>query len=76
MALHMVVSVDARGMIEYWDCETLSFLEPAEARNRGISFLYKTETDLYALAKVGGSCYGHVGCVGGRDYGDIFVLNV
>lgn len=40
-----VISVDAKGMIEYWDTQT--FALPKEH----VSFSYKSETDLYALAK-------------------------
>jgi peptidylprolyl isomerase domain and WD repeat-containing protein 1 len=40
-----VVSVDAKGVIEYWSTKDYSF-----AKN--VSFKFKTETDLYEFAKV------------------------
>lgn len=40
-----VISVDTRGMIEYWDIDSLSL--PTDR----INFQYKSETDLYDLAK-------------------------
>lgn len=40
-----VVSIDARGMIEYWDIN--SFQQPSEFT----TFKFKSETDLYDLAK-------------------------
>jgi len=50
MALHVaanvVVSADAKGIIEYWDAETLLMPEPPT-----VAFRYKTETDLYVLMK-------------------------
>jgi WD40 repeat protein len=52
VALGAVVSVDARGMIEYWSCSTLTFPAPDDPSGAIVSFQYKTETDLYALAKV------------------------
>eukprot|EP00891_Asterochloris_glomerata_P002139 jgi/Astpho2/2139/fgenesh1_pm.00040_%23_3_t len=41
----VVISVDCKGMIEYWSAQDYSFPE-AE-----VSFKFKTETDLYVLAK-------------------------
>jgi peptidylprolyl isomerase domain and WD repeat-containing protein 1 len=43
--MQSVVSVDARGLIEYWDIN--SFGAPS-----GVTFSMKSETDLYDLAKV------------------------
>jgi peptidylprolyl isomerase domain and WD repeat-containing protein 1 len=44
-AMCCVISADARGVLEYWDVD--SFVLP----NEKLSFKYKTETDLYDLAK-------------------------
>eukprot|EP00850_Spirogloea_muscicola_P012534 SM000081S22668 [mRNA] locus=s81:384504:389821:- [translate_table: standard] len=44
-AADVVISADAKGIIEYWSPETLQF--PSSK----VSFKYKTDTDLYALAK-------------------------
>jgi hypothetical protein len=43
-----VLSVDAKGIIEYWDAETLESVSEPD-----VLFRYKTETDLFELAKVG-----------------------
>lgn len=40
----VIVSIDAKGMVEYWRSDTLEV--PSE-----VSFKYKTDTDLYSLAK-------------------------
>ncbi|CAI5981363.1 unnamed protein product [Closterium sp. NIES-65] len=45
VAANAVVSTDASGMIEYWSADTYTF--PAAS----VRFKYKTDTDLYALAK-------------------------
>ncbi|CAI5487257.1 unnamed protein product, partial [Closterium sp. Naga37s-1] len=45
VAANVVVSTDASGMIEYWSADTYTF--PAAS----VRFKYKTDTDLYALAK-------------------------
>lgn len=50
--LGVVISADTRGMIEYWSCESLTSPELEDGVE--LKFRYKTETDLYALAKVGG----------------------
>jgi peptidylprolyl isomerase domain and WD repeat-containing protein 1 len=42
----VIVSADQRGMIEYWDSETLDF------PTNKVQFQMKTETDLYDLVKV------------------------
>lgn len=42
-----VVSVDAKGVIEYWDGDTLQPLSDPE-----VKFRYKGDTDLFDLAKV------------------------
>ncbi|GAB4814723.1 hypothetical protein N2152v2_001769 [Parachlorella kessleri] len=42
---HTVVSTDKKGVIEYWSASSYGF--PAEE----VSFQYKLDTDLYALAK-------------------------
>lgn len=42
----VVVSADARGIVEYWDGQTF---EPPSAP--AVSFRFKTETDLYDAAK-------------------------
>eukprot|EP00850_Spirogloea_muscicola_P005865 SM000027S09646 [mRNA] locus=s27:578944:585194:+ [translate_table: standard] len=44
-AADVVISADAKGIIEYWSPETLQF--PSSK----VAFKYKTDTDLYALAK-------------------------
>lgn len=44
-AFDMVISVDAKGMIEYWYPATLKFPD------KGVEFKFKTETNLYDLAK-------------------------
>lgn len=44
----VVVSADQRGMIEYWSAETLA---PIASSSPVISFKFKSDTDLYALAK-------------------------
>lgn len=41
-----LISCDSRGMIEYTDCRTLAPLVP-----EALSFQYKSDTDLYAIAK-------------------------
>ena len=43
---NVVVSVDLKGMIEYWDNDTFEV-----PNDKKISFKYKSETDLYELAK-------------------------
>ena len=40
-----MISADSRGLVEYWDPTT--FEHPAT-----VSFLFKTDTDLYEFAKV------------------------
>lgn len=45
-ACSAVVSIDMKGMIEYWDPDSHEL--PA---NGAISFRFKSETDLYDLAK-------------------------
>ncbi|CAI7799569.1 unnamed protein product [Closterium sp. NIES-53] len=45
VAANVVVSTDSSGMIEYWSADTYTF--PAAS----VRFKYKTDTDLYALAK-------------------------
>ena len=47
VSVNVVISADAKGVIEYWDAE--SGLMPETPI---VSFTYKTETDLYDLAKV------------------------
>lgn len=51
MALNVVtstvISIDAKGVIEYWSCRSLD-LPGLDV----VSFQYKTDTDLYELAKV------------------------
>lgn len=42
--LRAVISVDSKGLIEMWDPETL-------AAPTGVSYKYKSDTDLYELAK-------------------------
>lgn len=42
-----IISADAKGIIEYWDGETLESVSQPD-----VLFRYKTETDLYELAKV------------------------
>jgi hypothetical protein len=42
----VVVSADARGMIEYWDADSLSAPEAPI-----VNFKFKSDTDLYDLAK-------------------------
>jgi hypothetical protein len=42
-----VVSIDAKGVIEYWDGDTL---QPLSAPD--VQFRYKGDTDLFDLAKV------------------------
>jgi peptidylprolyl isomerase domain and WD repeat-containing protein 1 len=44
----VVVSADCRGMIEYWDAESLA----TPSYKQGVLFQRKMETDLYAIAKV------------------------
>lgn len=44
-AFDMVISVDAKGLIEYWSPATLKFPD------KGVEFKFKTETSLYDLAK-------------------------
>ncbi|OQR90485.1 peptidylprolyl isomerase domain and WD repeat-containing protein 1 [Thraustotheca clavata] len=46
--LNCVISGDRKGMLEYWSPDT--YAVPAKAKN-GISFKFKSETDLYELAK-------------------------
>ena len=53
-AAQAVVSIDSRGVIEYWDCQTLQLPPTRKAGQRdtaGITFTLKTDTDLYDLAK-------------------------
>ena len=45
-SVRVVVSIDQRGMIEYWDAETYAF--PGSDK---ISYSMKSDTDLYDLAK-------------------------
>ena len=42
-----VISVDSKGIIEYWDGDTLNPLASPD-----VAFRYKSDTDLYDLAKV------------------------
>lgn len=44
----VVVSVDGKGVIEYWDSESLEM----PSKKRGVLFSRKMDTDLYDLAKV------------------------
>ncbi|GLJ43882.1 hypothetical protein SUGI_0914730 [Cryptomeria japonica] len=44
-AFDMVISADSKGLIEYWSPETLKF------PNKGLEFKFKTDTNLYDLAK-------------------------
>lgn len=44
-ALDIVVSADAKALLEYWSPDTLEF------PTHGLQFKFKTETDLYSLAK-------------------------
>ena len=44
----VVVSADSKGVIEFWDSETLEM----PSKKRGVMFVRKTDTDLYDLAKV------------------------
>lgn len=44
-AFDMVISADAKGLIEYWSPATLKFPD------KGVEFKFKTETSLYDLAK-------------------------
>ncbi|KAG0602485.1 hypothetical protein M758_10G017100 [Ceratodon purpureus] len=44
-ALDIVVSADAKALLEYWNPDTLEF------PTHGLQFKFKTETDLYSLAK-------------------------
>eukprot|EP00271_Cylindrocystis_brebissonii_P022293 TRINITY_DN852_c0_g1_i2.p1 TRINITY_DN852_c0_g1~~TRINITY_DN852_c0_g1_i2.p1 ORF type:complete len:547 (-),score=128.77 TRINITY_DN852_c0_g1_i2:474-2114(-) len=46
--LDLVVSADTKGLIEYWTGDNYSF---PLASSGCVNFQYKTETDLYALAK-------------------------
>ena len=46
VSVNVVISADAKGVIEYWDAETCLMPEAPI-----VSFTYKTETDLYDLAK-------------------------
>lgn len=45
----VVVSIDLRGMIEYWAIDSLTSVSSSECKE--IHFALKTETDLYDLAK-------------------------
>lgn len=49
-----VISCDSRGLIEYWD--TMTYSSPVKRTDENsvgtVDFEYKTDTDLYALAKV------------------------
>jgi peptidylprolyl isomerase domain and WD repeat-containing protein 1 len=45
-----VVSCDSKGVIEYWDVTT--FEPVSHSTNSYVHYQYKTETDLYELAKV------------------------
>jgi hypothetical protein len=47
VATGTVISVDGKGIIEYWDGDTLLPLASPE-----VAFRYKSDTDLYDLAKV------------------------
>ena len=58
--LGVVVSADTRGLIEYWDvdtliapaaCSTSSSTSTSASSSTTVSFRFKTETDLYELAK-------------------------
>ncbi|KAH9297785.1 hypothetical protein KI387_029467, partial [Taxus chinensis] len=44
-AFDMVISADSKGLIEYWSPETLKFPD------KGVEFKFKTDTNLYDLAK-------------------------
>jgi hypothetical protein len=47
VATGAVISIDTKGVIEYWDGDSLApLIEPQ------VKFEYKSETDLYDLAKV------------------------
>lgn len=43
----VAISIDSRGIIEYWNSDNFDLPD-----DNVISFRFKTETDLYALAKV------------------------
>ncbi|OQR94691.1 peptidylprolyl isomerase domain and WD repeat-containing protein 1 [Achlya hypogyna] len=45
--LDVVLSGDAKGMLEYWSPETYTF----PGKGKGLGFQFKSETDLYELAK-------------------------
>jgi len=44
---NVVISGDSKGVLEYWDCETLEL----PVAGSSIAFRFKTDTDLYDLAK-------------------------
>jgi peptidylprolyl isomerase domain and WD repeat-containing protein 1 len=50
-----VVSIDTKGMMEYWvppiDTGSAVASEALKARHSGITFAFKSETDLYEFAK-------------------------
>lgn len=46
-----VISVDSKGIIEYWDGDSLLPVSKPD-----VNFEYKSETDLYDLAKVYNHC--------------------
>jgi peptidylprolyl isomerase domain and WD repeat-containing protein 1 len=47
-SLDLVLSIDSRGMIEYWDADTYLTISSTDPR---VSFKYKTDTDLYVIAR-------------------------
>ena len=47
-SLRVAVSIDSRGMIEYWSPDSYSASLDSYC---GVTFKLKTETDLYHLAK-------------------------
>lgn len=49
MTAGVVISIDLKGVIEYWDESSAEFPSAADEK---VAFRYKTETDLYDIAKV------------------------
>jgi peptidylprolyl isomerase domain and WD repeat-containing protein 1 len=62
-----VISADAKGIIEYWDTTTG---QPLSAPDTRVKFQYKSDTDLYALAKSRTS----PSCIAISPIGDKFVV--
>lgn len=66
-----VISLDSRGVVEYWDTQTLEL--PSSSSSTGsaaVNFSMKTETDLYDLAKHRTTPYS-VAC---SPKGDVFAV--